>query len=192
MREARRENAEADEVRDWSVVRGYVLRIGERIRGEEQAHAQAGIIVAGKQGKEAEMADIRQVTDQFAVAPQIALEDFALLKGLGFSHVISNRPDGESADQPSAAAAEAAAITAGLTFVHAPFVGQPTAEAVKAVMAAKGKTLAFCRSGTRSVTAWAMAQASAGAQGRDIVAAAAGAGYNLGSMADLLRQLGAR
>jgi sulfide:quinone oxidoreductase len=44
------------------------------------------------------MADIRQVTPNFAVAPQIEVEDFATLAALGYRTVIDNRPDGESPD----------------------------------------------------------------------------------------------
>ncbi|HOY78348.1 MAG TPA: TIGR01244 family sulfur transferase [Hyphomonadaceae bacterium] len=142
------------------------------------------------------MADIRQVTEQFAVAPQVELDEFAEFAEMGFTHIINNRPDGEAGDQPSSAEAEAAAKAAGLTYVHAPFVGQPTAEAVKAVMNATkqagGKTLAYCRSGTRSVTAWAFAQATENGNAEAIVSAAENAGYNLGPLAGLLRQLGAR
>lgn len=138
------------------------------------------------------MADIRQVTEQFSVAPQIELDEFADVAAQGFTHIINNRPDGEAGDQPSSAEAEAAAKAAGLTYVHAPFVGQPTAEAVKAVMQAKGKTLAYCRSGTRSVTAWAFAQASENGNAEAIVSAGERAGYNLAPLAGLLRQVGAR
>jgi uncharacterized protein (TIGR01244 family) len=138
------------------------------------------------------MADIRQVTERFAVAPQLELEDFTEVAALGFTHVINNRPDGEGPDQPGSIQAEAAAKAAGLTYVHAPFVGQPTPEAVNAVKATKGKTLAYCRSGTRSVTAWAFAQAGGGGEADAIVGAAAEAGYNLGPMAGYLRQLGAK
>ena len=88
------------------------------------------------------MADIRVVTDRFSVAPQIALEDFAQLASAGYRHIINNRPDGESPDQPSSAVIEVAAKQAGLTYVHAPFVGQPTADAVKAALSASSKTLA--------------------------------------------------
>lgn len=138
------------------------------------------------------MADIRQVTDRFAVAPQLALEDFPSLASAGYRHVINNRPDGEAADQPSSAEAEAAAKAAGMTYVHAPFVGQPTAAAVKAVLVASSKTIAYCRSGTRSVTAWAMAQASEGEEAQYIIEQAQDAGYNLAPMANVLRQVGAR
>lgn len=138
------------------------------------------------------MADIRLVTGRFAVAPQLALEDFALLARDGFRHVINNRPDGEAPDQPSSAEMEAAARQEGMTYVHAPFVGQPTAEAVRAALSASSKTIAFCRSGTRSVTAWALAQASEGEEARNIIEQAQEAGYNLSQMGGLLRQLGAK
>ncbi len=137
------------------------------------------------------MADIRQVTAEFAVAPQLELDDFAEVAAQGFTHIINNRPDGEAPGQPTSAEADAAAKAAGLTYIHAPFVGQPTAEAVKAAIAAGAKTLAYCRSGTRSVTAWALAQANAGANADDIVRSAANAGYNLAPMAGLLKQVGA-
>src|SRR5690349_14311456 len=138
------------------------------------------------------MADIRQVTGQFAVAPQLELDDFADVAAMGFTHVINNRPDGESPDQPTSKEAEAAAKAVGLSYVHAPFVGQPTPDAVKAVMATHERTLAYCRSGTRSVTAWALAQANNAAPADEIVQAAANAGYNLAPMSGLLKQLGAR
>lgn len=138
------------------------------------------------------MADIRDVTADFSVAPQLEPEDFAEAAALGFRHIINNRPDGEALDQVSSAEAEAAAKAAGLSYVHAPFVGQPTPEAVTAAKQAKGKTLAYCRSGTRSVTAWAFAQAAGGGDAQQIIGAAANAGYNLAPMAAFLKQLGAR
>jgi uncharacterized protein (TIGR01244 family) len=139
------------------------------------------------------MADVRHVTEGFSVAPQLEIEDFADLKAMGFQHIINNRPDGEAHDQPASAEAEAAARAAGLTYVHAPFVGQPTPEAVDAAAKAAGKTLAYCRSGTRSVTAWAFSQAKNGQMtAEEIVRAAARAGYNLSALKDALRHLGAR
>jgi len=139
------------------------------------------------------MTDIRRVTGDFAVAPQLTLADFAEVKRLGFQHVINNRPDGEVPGQPTSAEAEAAVKALGLTYVHAPFVGPPTQEAVDAAAKAAGPTLAYCRSGTRSVTAWAISQAQTGRMSADdIVKAAEGAGYNLHPLKDALRQLGGR
>ncbi len=110
--------------------------------------------------------DLRPVTDGFAVSPQLDLEDFPELARLGFRHVINNRPDGEGPGQPASAQAEAAAKAAGLTYVHAPFAGQPPPAAIDAMQeqltSAAGPVIAYCRSGTRSITAWAIAQAKSG------------------------------
>ncbi len=110
--------------------------------------------------------DVRHVTDGFSVSPQVEPGDFAELARLGFRHVVNNRPDGEGPGQPSSAAAEAAAKAAGLSYVHAPFAGQPPAAAIAALQAqlasATGPVIAYCRSGTRSITAWAILQASSG------------------------------
>ena len=129
-------------------------------------------------------ADIRKVTDRFSVAPQIAPADVEAAKAQGFVKLINNRPDGEVPGQPTSAEMEAAARAAGLAYVHIPFVGRPTTEQAEAVAreaeAAGGPVLAFCRSGTRSITAWSLGQAQAGrlAPG-ELVGLAAGAGYDL-------------
>jgi uncharacterized protein (TIGR01244 family) len=133
------------------------------------------------------MADIRKVTEGFSVAPQIALEDVPALKAQGFVRLINNRPDGEVPGQPSSAEMEAAARAAGLDYVHIPVVGRPTAEQAaatrEAAEAAAGPVLAFCRSGTRSITAWSLGQAAAGARSREeLVRLGAGAGYDLSAV----------
>ena len=130
------------------------------------------------------MADIRQVTKDFAVAPQIAPADMALAAGQGFVLVINNRPDGEAPDQPDSAQMEAAAKAAGLAYVHIPVRGGPTPDQVEAVAdaisGAKGPVLAFCRSGTRSINTWSLGQAASGARPRDeLVRLGADAGYDL-------------
>lgn len=138
------------------------------------------------------MADIRRVTETFSVAPQIVPEDIASLRGLGFGALINNRPDGEGPGQMTSDEVRALAEAAGLLYVYAPFVGQPTPEAVAAVrscMADPGvATLAFCRSGTRSVTAWAIAEAMEGRlDAEEIVGYARRAGYDLSPMVAYLR-----
>ena len=77
----------------------------------------------------------------------------------------------------------AAAVAAGLEFVHAPVSGMPGADAVKATADALEDgvpVLMFCRSGTRSTFAWALAMRSLGrADGDTLRAAAAAAGYDI-------------
>lgn len=140
------------------------------------------------------MAEIRKVTEDFAVAPQLGASDFREIAEAGYRHIINNRPDGEGAGQVSSAEAAAACEAAGLTYRHAPFQGPPTADAQSALQAqfseAEGPVLAYCRTGTRSITAWAMVQARRGDMTPDdIVAAARQAGYDLEPMKDLLRSL---
>jgi sulfide:quinone oxidoreductase len=130
------------------------------------------------------MPDIRTVTADFSVAPQISEADIAAIAAIGFKTLINNRPDDEVPGQMTDAAAQAAAQAAGLAYVSIPFAGAPhpahVEETVTALESNPGPVLAFCRSGTRSVTVWALAQAVAGAlPPEDIIKAAAEAGYDL-------------
>jgi len=130
------------------------------------------------------MADIRSVTPDFAVAPQISPADLTEVAAAGFKLLISNRPDAEVPPGLSSATMAAAAEAAGLSYVHVPIVGMPTAAAVEtmfaAVQGADGPVLAYCRSGTRSITAWAIGQAEHGdAAPQDLIALGRDAGYDL-------------
>ena len=71
-----------------------------------------------------------------------------------------------------------------MQYTSIPFVGRPGDGQVDAVAKAYedagGPVLAFCRSGTRSITAWSLGQAQAGARSRDeLLGLAADAGYDL-------------
>ena len=129
------------------------------------------------------MADIHKVTDDFSVAPQIGADELAALASAGFRLVINNRPDHEQPGQPTSDEMAEAAAAAGLDYVHVPVRGGPGPDQVDAVAAAlaeaKGPTLAFCRSGTRSIVTWALGQARAGASRAELISLAAGAGYDL-------------
>ena len=130
------------------------------------------------------MADIRRVTDDFSVAPQLTPDEVAEAAAQGFRLLINNRPDGEAPGQPSSAVMAAAAAAAGLDYVQISFAGPPgpaEVDAVRAaVQAAAGPVLAFCRSGTRSITVWAQGQAKAGDRPRDeLVRLGREAGYDL-------------
>jgi uncharacterized protein (TIGR01244 family) len=129
------------------------------------------------------MADIRQVTPDFAVAPQLQPGDMAEAARRGFALVINNRPDNEAEDQPSGAQMQAAAEAAGLAYAHIPVRGGPNEaqiEAVaEAVKGATGPVLAFCRSGTRSIVTWSIGRALAGEDRDALIAHGRNAGYDL-------------
>jgi uncharacterized protein (TIGR01244 family) len=132
------------------------------------------------------MTDFRAVTEDFAVSPQITPADVRVAADQGFTLIINNRPDGEAPDQPSGESIRRAAERLGLAYAYVPVTGRPTAEqsaAVReAVEAASGKALAFCRSGTRSITAWALGQRDAGTRGREeLISLCRSAGYEIGA-----------
>lgn len=127
----------------------------------------------------------RALSDTVLVAGrQLRPDDIAAVAAEGVVVLVNNRPDGEEPGQPASAEIEAAAGAAGLVYHHIPIAGGIGPDQVAAMAAAmdEGKTLAFCRSGTRSAWLWALAARSRGADGDTILASAAAAGYGLGPL----------
>lgn len=133
--------------------------------------------------------DLRQLTRDLAVAPQIDPDDLSALAQAGFRVVIDNRPDTEIGPEQSSARMADAAAAAGLDFHYIPFIpGQLTPQIVQQfaeALASEGPALAYCRSGTRSATLWALSQAGQ-RPADEILRTAADAGYDLGNVAPLL------
>jgi len=139
--------------------------------------------------------DIRPLTNDFAVAPQITPDEVAEIARAGYRALVCNRPDGEEAGQPEAAAIEAAAREAGLSF-HLLAIGR---QGIPPGMIddlnrirdeARAPMLAYCRSGTRSATLWALAEA--GRREADaILAATRAAGYEFSHLRPVLEHLSA-
>ncbi|MBB3181179.1 bifunctional protein tyrosine phosphatase family protein/NAD(P)/FAD-dependent oxidoreductase [Variovorax sp. Sphag1AA] len=108
--------------------------------------------------------DIKSLTGELSVSPQIAGADMQAIAEAGFRSVICNRPDGEGSDQPVFSEIELAAHEQGLQVRYLPAEsGKVTDEqgaAFGALMAELPKpVLAFCRTGMRSTTMWALSQA---------------------------------
>jgi uncharacterized protein (TIGR01244 family) len=140
------------------------------------------------------MTEFRQVTPGFAVCAQLGPADFARAAAAGFATIVNNRPEGEDPGQPPDAQVRAAAGAAGLDYRALPFQGLPPPGIVAATATlleeAKRPVLAYCRSGKRSIMAWAMAEALGGARRPDeIVALAAKAGYDLSGVRGTLDAL---
>jgi uncharacterized protein (TIGR01244 family) len=137
----------------------------------------------------------RKLTDRIFVAPQIDTDAITEAKNLGVTLVINNRPEDESADQTPGADIEAAATEAGMDYVaipvtHAGFAEWQVTAMADALEKADGKTLAYCRSGTRSALLWALARASKGDHPAVLAEQAADAGYDLSpvtAMMDMVR-----
>ena len=127
--------------------------------------------------------DIRALTPDYAVSPQIDLADLAAIKAAGFTTVIDNRPDSEIAAPLHAAQMKATAEALGLTFVINPVLPGDFSDTVlsiqrAAVKAANGPVFAYCASGNRCSCVWALMQAGEKPTD-DLIAVPAKFGYNL-------------
>lgn len=103
--------------------------------------------------------NIRYLSSDYAVAPQVLPADVAELKAQGFATLICNRPDGEAGEQPAFAEIDAEARRQGMQALHLPVVPgritQAERDAFAALYAQAPKpVLAFCRTGMRSETLW--------------------------------------
>lgn len=108
---------------------------------------------------------IKYLTDTLSVSPQITVCDLQAVRDAGFRSVICNRPDAEGADQPSFGQIERAALAAGLQARYLPAESGKVTDAQGAafgVLTAElpKPVLAFCRTGMRSTTMWALSQAT--------------------------------
>ena len=108
--------------------------------------------------------DHKALTPHLSVSPQILVSDLPALAQAGFKAIICNRPDGEGADQPSFKEIEAAALQHGMQAQYLPAeTGKVRDEDGKAfgqlLNTLPGPVLAYCRTGMRSTTMWALSQA---------------------------------
>ena len=109
--------------------------------------------------------DIREVSESLSVSDQIYPEDLPGIAEAGFQSIICNRPDGEAEGQPSIADIEQAAKAEGLSCRYVPvIVGQigefEVTSFARELAVLPGPTLAFCRTGNRSMSLWSMITAN--------------------------------
>lgn len=134
---------------------------------------------------------IHKLDDKTLVSGQITPADVADLQRQGVTMIVNNRPDHEDEGQPLSGEIEQAAEQAGIEFRFIPIVrgiGPADVDAMHDAMreCGDGKLLAFCRSGTRSTLAWAVARSRQGAAREELEAGAANAGVDLNPVAHLL------
>ena len=127
--------------------------------------------------------DIRKLGRDLSVSPQVAPGDVAAIAAAGFRSIICNRPDGEGNDQPLFAELEEAARAAGIEAHYLPVqTGKVSDEdAVRfgeLLDSAPKPALAYCRSGTRSTTLWALSRGPRMSLA-EVLAAARAAGYDM-------------
>ena len=127
--------------------------------------------------------EIRALTPDYAVSPQITPEDLAAVKAAGYVTVIDNRPDAEIPAELHTEVMRSAAEALGLTFIANPVIGgaiteQNVAAQRAAIAASTGPVFAYCASGNRSSVVWALAHAGT-APAEDLIGTAARFGYDL-------------
>lgn len=139
------------------------------------------------------MMKVAMLSPDVGVSPQLAFDDIAEVARQGFRSIVCNRPDGEERDQPTAAVIASAAAVHGLAFAHLPVVsGSVTdddAGAMRPLLTdLPGPLLAYCRTGTRSATLWALGQDG---EVEQTLAATEAAGYDLKALRPRLVKRGA-
>ena len=140
---------------------------------------------AGKMRAKGIRPEAKPLSGEIAVSAFVTPDVLAQLAPR-FRTIINSRPDGEEPGQPSSAEIEREARRLGLDYVHIPVVtgqiddAQVTAFA-KAIAGRKGPVLAFCKTGRRAATLWALSEAGK-RSAAEIIAAAAGAGYDLSAL----------
>jgi uncharacterized protein (TIGR01244 family) len=132
----------------------------------------------------------RQLEEKVLVSGQIGPDDVPELKAQGVTMLVNNRPDGEEPGQPLGAEIEEAASAAGIDYRFIPIIrgiGPADADAMnQAIDECQGKALVFCRSGTRSALAWAVARRAKGISRQEIEQRLEGVGVDPTPIAHLL------
>ena len=110
------------------------------------------------------MDTIRKLSPFYAVSSQIAVTDIGAIAAAGYQSVINNRPNGEAEDQPHAAEIRAAVERQGMSYHDLPvksgdITDDDVAKFAELMVDMKGPVLAFCRTGTRSTSLWALHEA---------------------------------
>ena len=136
----------------------------------------------------------KKLSNELSVSPQIVSSDVARLAEQGFKSIICNRPDGEGADQPLFTEIESAARAAGLAARYLPVsTGKVTDEDAALFGAASAELpkpiLAYCRTGTRSTTLWALNEGSR-RPAAEIAETAKAAGYDVSGVLDRIANKG--
>jgi sulfide:quinone oxidoreductase len=129
--------------------------------------------------------DIRKITDDFSVSPQISAADVPAIAAAGFRAVVCNRPDGEAPGQPLSGDVAAAVTASGLEWRMLP-VSQPSradADAFGKLLAELPKpVLAFCRTGTRCTVLWSLSEIDKQRPVQDILTRTRAAGYDMSAL----------
>ncbi|TDX31411.1 sulfide:quinone oxidoreductase [Modicisalibacter xianhensis] len=136
--------------------------------------------------------DIQPLDDRLSVTAQPRLEELDQLAAQGFRTIISNRPRGESEDQPDPAALKARAESLGMHWHEIPVEPGNYSQAdidhfAEVLDEAPKPILGFCRTGKRVAHLWAFSQAPRWPLAQ-LIDNAQAAGYDLTPLREQLAQ----
>ena len=136
------------------------------------------------------MTEPRRLSERLSISGQPQPGELLSLAGAGFRSIIGNRPDGEDPGQPTWAEIAGAATAAGMQARHIPVtpgaIGDDDVARFSAALdELPGPILAFCRTGGRAASLWALSQAGK-LTPEEIIGEAADAGCDLSQLRDRL------
>lgn len=125
------------------------------------------------------------------VGPQISVADLDDLERFNVKTIVVARPEGETPDQPALIDLRNAAETLGITIHQIPVVpgniSDADVRAFGAITSEAGHPVfAYCRSGLRAISLWALNAAKQGQSRSEILRMAQGAGFDLTAVAPRL------
>ncbi|CAG4897095.1 TIGR01244 family sulfur transferase [Paraburkholderia gardini] len=135
----------------------------------------------------------KKLAPNLSISPQLSIADIGEAKARGFLSVIVNRPDAEEPGQPTVAEMREAARAAGLGFAAIPVLpGKATIEdAAKfssALETLDGPVIAYCRTGVRAATLWALS-VGASMEPDELLQRITAVGYDLSGLRPRLEAL---
>jgi len=134
-----------------------------------------------------------KINNELTVSDQITIEDLKEIQAQGYKTIFCNRPDQESEGQLNFSVIEKEAQSIGIKAIHQPVIGGQISDDDITQFgcyfeAAQKPVFAYCRTGTRCSTLWALSQAKA-LPIDEILGKAQIAGYDLFPLRDRLNSL---
>ena len=134
-----------------------------------------------------------KINNELTVSDQITIEDLKEIHAQGYKTIFCNRPDQESEGQLNFSAIEKEAQNLGIKTIHQPVVGGQISDNDIAQFGnyfenSQKPIFAYCRTGTRCSTLWALSHAKK-LPIDEILSKAQIAGYDLSSLRDRLNSL---
>lgn len=131
-----------------------------------------------------------KINNELTVSDQITIEDLKEIQAQGYKTIFCNRPDHESEDQLDFAIISNEAEKLGIRVIHQPVIGGQISDFDITQFSgyfrlAEKPVFAYCRTGTRCSTLWALSHAKT-LPINDILKMTQNAGYDLTPLTDRL------